>query len=272
MSFIQLSRVHQAQLEQLTGCTYATLIGLRRDITPHLKLNGRGRPFKHSVLVMLCLALMKLRLNLTVRALEALTGIDAVTVSRCVARVTAALGELPLAKRALNNPMSMLLVDTTSSRVATTQLKAYSGYKHHRCAKVQVLSDEAGQVVDVSPAYEGSVHDKTIWNKQVARVRPLLDRLVLADKAYAGATGESQHLLRPVKRGENAWKANPDKAKQFNRELSKRRVRIEHVFARLKTWKVLGGLFPYRWEKLGPVVRALAVVHNRNRLLSRASC
>ena len=52
---------------------------------------------------------------------------------------------------------------------------------------------------------------------------------------------------------------------RFNQELGKRRVKVEHVFARLKTFKVLQGLFPYRWERLGGIVRALAVVHNLNR-------
>lgn len=42
-------------------------------------------------------------------------------------------------------------------------------------------------------------------------------------------------------------------------------MRIEHVFARLKTWKTLSGLFLYRWERLSEIVRAIAVVHNMNR-------
>jgi hypothetical protein len=113
---------------------------------------GTFAPFKHSVLVMLALSLMKLRLNLTLRALEALTGIDSVTVSRCVNRVLAALGTLPLAGKAAGG---LLLVDPTSVRVATTQENAYCGYKHHRCAKVQVIASAGGQVVAVSPAAPG---------------------------------------------------------------------------------------------------------------------
>ncbi|MGT2494765.1 transposase family protein [Cupriavidus basilensis] len=51
-------------------------------------------------------------------------------------------------------------------------------------------------------------------------------------------------------------------AKAHNAALSKIRVRIEHGFARLKTWKVLSGFFPDHWTRLGDVVQALAVVHN----------
>lgn len=44
--------------------------------------------------------------------------------------------------------------------------------------------------------------------------------------------------------------------------------RGEHVFARLKTFKVLQGLLPYRWQRLGDILRALAVAHNLNRQLA----
>jgi hypothetical protein len=259
MSVISLPRAHQAQLEKLTGVRYATLLSPSKAVRAQL-LKGRGRPFKHSVLVMLALALKKLRLNLSVRALEALTGIDSVTVSRCVLRVTAALGELPLAQA-----RGGLVVDSTHVRAATTERSAYSGYKHHRCAKVQLIAQPDGQVVAVSRAVPGSVHDKTLWNKERHGLKHLVGHLVLADKAYVGASGEGEQLVRPVKRGERAYLENPEKAKAFNRALSKTRVRVEHVFARLKTWRVLSGLFPYRWPRLGEVVRALAVVLNADR-------
>ena len=59
-------------------------------------------------------------------------------------------------------------------------------------------------------------------------------------------------LLRPIKRGERA--AALPAAQAFNAELSRRRVRIEHVFARLRAFRVLHGLFPYRGEQLGTVL------------------
>nr|WP_268914547.1 transposase family protein [Cupriavidus yeoncheonensis] len=50
--------------------------------------------------------------------------------------------------------------------------------------------------------------------------------------------------------------------KERNRQISRVRVRIEHVFARLKCWRVIAGIFPTIWSKLGVVVKALAVLHN----------
>ena len=51
--------------------------------------------------------------------------------------------------------------------MASTSDRHYSGYKHHTCAKVQVVTDTLGAVAHVSGAYLGSVHDKTVWNKEV---------------------------------------------------------------------------------------------------------
>ena len=91
-----------------------------------------------------------------------------------------------------------------------------------------------GLITDVSPPYPGATHDKTLWNK-VKRPKHR-ENLVLGDKAYAGGLGEGEYLLRPIKRGETAYKQDKPTAKEFNRRLSRIRVRIEHVFARLKTW------------------------------------
>jgi hypothetical protein len=78
---LNLARAHQSHLEQLTGCRYGALRHLAAQLAPALR-QARGRPYRHGALSMLVLGLMKLRLSLSVRALEALTGVDAVTLSR----------------------------------------------------------------------------------------------------------------------------------------------------------------------------------------------
>lgn len=162
-------------------------------------------------------------------------------------------------------------MDSTSTRVASTDLASYSGYKHHRCTKVQVVCDEAGTVLDVSPSYAGSVHDKTIFDREAGRLAPSMKGWMLADKAYVGAAWEGQTLLRPIKRGEQAYRLAPEAARIFNRTLSRIRVKVEHCFARLKTWRVLQGLFPYRASRYGEFVKAIAMLHNLNRGIGPAT-
>lgn len=155
-------------------------------------------------------------------------------------------------------------VDTTSTRVASTQDSHYSGYKHHKCAKVQVIVNTAGAVLHVSKTYPGSAHDKTIWNKESSGISDLMNHLILADKAYAGAIDEGKSLVRPFKRCENAYKKDPLCAKSFNRNLSKVRVKVERVFARLKSWRALQGLFAFHAKRYAEIVKAVSVLHNLN--------
>ena len=132
---------------------------------------------------------MKLRLNVSVRTLEVLTGIDSVTASRCINRSLAFLGAIQFKTPSKGK---VLVVDTTSTRVASTQDSHYSGHKHHKCVKVQVIVNTAGAVLHVSKPYPESAHDKTIWNKESAGIPDLMEHLILADKAYAGAKGEGK--------------------------------------------------------------------------------
>jgi hypothetical protein len=97
-----------------------------------------------------------------------------------------------------------------------------------------------------------------LGDSPIGLIHKLAGPPVLADKAYAGASGEAE------------YKKDKESAKAFNRGLSKIRVKVEHAFARLKTWRVIAGIFPYRWERLGDFMWALAVVYNMNRENSEA--
>ena len=106
------------------------------------------------------------------------------------------------------------------------------------------------------------MHDKRIWNDAYGATKSTLKQIVLADKAYVGARGEGQILLRPHRRSDAAYKADKDSAKAFNRALSKIRVKVEHVFAQMKNFRVLSNLFPFHPDRYGEVFRAVAVIHN----------
>jgi hypothetical protein len=67
-------------------------------------------------------------------------------------------------------------------------------------------------------------------------------------------------LFRPVRRNEQAWKSDPSGVKLSNAILSKRRVRIEHVFAQLKTWRIIHHYFPMRPQMYDKTFRAIAFI------------
>jgi hypothetical protein len=225
----------------------------------HLSRSGRGRRLRGSARFLLLVTLMRLRTGMALRFIARLYRIDHVTLWRYCRDVTAFLAGRFDPTLAVGE----MIVDSTSVWIASTAVRNYSGHKKRFVAKVQVLCDPYGKALAVSKAYAGGVHDKTIWNENVGCVPP--GSTVLADKAYAGAVGEGTTLFRPAKRNENAWRNDPAGAKEANRALSKKRVRIEHLFARLKTWRIIGQRFPNRLNTLDDVFKAIAYIHNLSR-------
>ena len=57
-------------------------------------------------------------------------------------------------------------------------------------------------------------------------------------------------------------KADVEKCKAGNRRLSKIRVKVERVFARIKTFRILQGLFVCKPERYAMVFRAVALIYN----------
>lgn len=225
---------------------------------------GAGRPCQYALEVQVLVLLVKMRLDLPYRALETISGIDAVTASRMVRRMLERLMEAPLAKD--NQVEGFYLVDTTTVRVRARQDPYYSGYKHHWGVKTQVLADEGRMIHHLSGAWPARVHDKVIWDRTTDQDQPFLDRPVLADKAYAGAYLEGEGLVRPFRHHEREYRAQPETARVFNKELSRRRARIEHVMASLKRFRLLGGRFSLSLACYPAVMKAAALIHNLQRV------
>lgn len=226
----------------MTACLLSSVKGLFAQQTLYnvvRVLKGQrpatGRPQHLSPLEQAVLFLFKLRYNLPDRVLEAMFGIDHVTASRAFNRALAALSAvrapLPTAGAA------WYAVDTTTLRIGRGRGKThFTGYKHLSGIKLQLVVNDQREVVDVSPAHPASAHDYRIFVREWHRLAQKLDRAVplLADKAYIGLHGLTQGQIQvPLKRGTRRQAAPTVDA------LSSKRVRVEHVFARLKVFRAL---------------------------------
>jgi hypothetical protein len=178
---------------------------LKQALSRHFARRRVGRPHKHTVWTMLIVTLIKLRGETVYKSLEVYLRIDSITLHRYVNRVCAILAQLPLGRVSGHQ---YLIVDGTCTRVRSTEEHNHSGYKHHKNRKVQMLVDDRRRVVAVSKCYNGAVHDKTIWNRELSLLLPKLDRPILGDKGYAGSAGENSSLFRPIKRNELEYKNN----------------------------------------------------------------
>ena len=261
MNPINFNRLHEQQLYQLTGCRYAVLKELERNLVKLIPIKRAGRPFSNPVWIRLIVTLVKLRGEEAYRSLSVYLGIAFVTLHRYTNRICELLAQVPLYRQ---TPHSFLMVDGTCTRVRSSGNKDYSGYKHHKNQKVQMLVNDQRRILAVSKGYSGCVHDKTMWNREFKSLQHLIDKPVLSDKAYAGAKGENEVLLRPIKRNEMSYKLRKEESKAFNRELSQWRVTVEHVFAQLKAFKILRNLFPLHPKRYGTCFKAIALVYNLN--------
>ncbi|WP_436850763.1 transposase family protein [Streptomyces avermitilis] len=93
---------------------------------------------------------------------------------------------------------------------------------------VQVVTDLAGQVLWISPALPGRVHDLTAAGTQ--RIIRICERQGVADRAYPGAgpSASNAHLAA------NCFR----RSAQSTEQLAQARAPVERGMARLKSWRI----------------------------------
>jgi hypothetical protein len=107
----------------------------------------------------------------------------------------------------------------------------YSGKHKRHGMNLQVIVGPRGDILWVSGALPGSVHDKKAeWMRGVLAELEDAGLVTLADKGYQGST----YAKIPYK-GKN----KPDSQKQANKAHAKLRAPGERANAQLKTWKIL---------------------------------
>jgi hypothetical protein len=129
----------------------------------------------------------------------------------------------------------------------------YSGKHKRHGMNLQVIASPDGDVLWVSGALPGSVHDKKAeWIWGVLAELEAAGLIVLADKGYQGAA----HAKVPYK-GKN----KPESQKDANRAHARLRSPGERANAQLKTWRILRKLrcCPWRAGQLAKAIHALQI-------------
>ena len=142
--------------------------------------------------------------------------------------------------------------------VPKKQQRWYSGKQKQHTIKVQVtLDQQTGRLMSTCSA-PGAVHDFSLFKSHVKdwRYRPYL----IVDKGYQGIESLYFKALIPLKKPKQRVLTKEQKA--FNREVNRRRIVIEHVFAALKTFKILGTRYRNRKRRLLLRFNLLAGLYN----------
>jgi hypothetical protein len=127
----------------------------------------------------------------------------------------------------------------------------YSGKHKKHGMNLQVIASPDGDLLWVSGALPGSVHDKKAeWIWGVMAELEAAGLVTLADKGYQG----SAHAKVPYK-----GKGKPESQKQANRAHAKLRGPGERANAQLKTWHILRKLRCCPW-RAGQLAKAIHVL------------
>ena len=130
----------------------------------------------------------------------------------------------------------------------------YSGKHKRHGMNLQVIASPGGDILWVSGALPGSVHDKKAeWIWGVLAELEAAGLVTLADKGYQGST-----YAKIPYRGKN----KPESQKQANRAHAKLRAPGERANAQLKTWRILRKLRCCPW-RAGQLAKAIHVLQIR---------
>ena len=111
----------------------------------------------------------------------------------------------------------------------------YSGKKKRHTQKTEITMTTNGKIIDVSKCIAGSVHDITI-RRNGNPLPPDADKY--GDLGYQGWQKESSNVHLPHKKPKKGQLT--DQQRQENKDHSKIRIAVEHQFARLKKFRILG--------------------------------
>ena len=138
------------------------------------------------------------------------------------------------------------------------QKKSYSGKKKAHTFKVQAIIHYKTQQVLSLCTSRGAVHDFELFKSNLNQIPK--GSFILADKGYQGIYAMYPNSLFPLK-AKKRCKLDPE-LKVYNQEINKRRIGIEHVFGRLKTFKILSERYRNRAKRLGLRFNLIAGIYN----------
>lgn len=209
------------------------------------------------------LALIYYRFYVSFKFLGMLFDLDASNICRHLQRIEPMLAKcININKdRTLSGAdLQEIIIDATEiaiQRPSKNQRKFYSGKKKKHTIKVEIQSDTQGKILNISKSYPGRVHDFKI-RKSSDHV-PRCDN-ILADSGYQGLQKIHPNVILPHKRRRKCTLTKEQKA--HNQGLASKRVVVEHVFAHLKKFKIIGSTYRNFRKKLHMRFNIICGIHN----------
>jgi hypothetical protein len=148
-------------------------------------------------------------------------------------------------------------VDATEQQIERPkkrQKRYYSGKKKKHTLKNQIITDKKGKIRAVTKSVPGKKHDKKLFCESKIILPENSD--LTGDLGYYGASG----MILPNKKPKG--KELTQEEKKQNKELSKRRITVEHSFGKMKIYQILSQRFRNPRKKHSLIFKNIAGLHN----------
>lgn len=119
------------------------------------------------------------------------------------------------------------------------------------------MHQSSQQILSIAIGY-GSQHDISLAREDIRNL--LISRYCFADLAYLGLKEIGCRLFTPLKKPKGG--ILEPLQKQINREISRRRIVVEHVIGRLKRFKIVSERYRNRRRRYGLRMNLIAGVLN----------
>ncbi|MEH0155896.1 transposase family protein [Limibacter armeniacum] len=197
----------------------------------------------------------------------------------CLQQALARLKSLPARdEHTLDNWLSeqidaILLEDATDRPVPRStdyvvQEEHYSGKHGKHTVKNLIIINRNREVGFLSQTYEGSVHDKTVFDNEALNFHREGFSMV-HDLGFQGVNIENVQVIIPFKK--QAGLSMPDYMKEANRIISRARVRVEHVIGCIKRLRMVKEVIRLKRDQIRDQIMLIATgLHNfRNRFRAK---
>jgi len=123
--------------------------------------------------------------------------------------------------------------------------------------KTEIITDLGGKILFISNSVPGAVHDFALFQQNTNLNKSIK---FFADSGYQGIQNDYIYAEIPFKKSKNYKLTKDDK--EYNTALAKIRVVVEHVFAFLKSFRILRDRFRNKLFKYTLYFRVLCGIYN----------
>ncbi|MFN8427988.1 MAG: IS5 family transposase [Anaerolineales bacterium] len=262
MNYKTIETLKESDFKRLTGVQRETFDQMLAVITKGLR--DFGRPAQTERADQLLLTLMYWREYRTEFHIAQSFGVSEAT---CVApfcwverrQIRSKQFRLPGKKaQGSDTVFEIVLVDVSEQPVERPKKRHYSGKKKRHTQKAQVMADRKSTQIITTAFSHGNKHDFQLFKDDACEFSAHLR--LLADAGYQGLMELHENSQTPFKKSK--YHALTKREKQSNRSLARKRIVIEHIFRKLKVFRILSERYRNRRKRFALRFNLIAAIYN----------